>query len=320
MKGMTHDMRLGLTAAVLASIAFGFSGTFASGLLDSGWSPAAVVVVRVLLGGTVLALPAYVALRGRFSLLRAEAPLVLSYGVICVGFTQLAYFSAVDHMEVGIALLIEYAAPVVVLGWLWLRHGERPGRTTLLGAAVAIAGLVLVLDLLGGASLSGIGVAWAIGAMIGCAIYFVLSARASALPPVALACAGLYVGGLVLLLAAAVGILDLDAGTDPSVFRGTEVAWWLPVLGLGVVTAALAFVLGIAASRLLGSRMASFVALLEVVAALVVAWLLLGEAPGPVQFLGGLLILGGVVLVKLGEPAPVAPADDDTGLPAALPV
>lgn len=305
MTAMTHDarrLRLGLTWSVLAAVTFGFSGTFASGLLESGWSPAAVVVARVFLGAAVLALPAYLSLRGRWHLLRDEVTLVLAYGGICIGFTQLAYFSAVDHMQVAVALLIEYAAPVVVLAWLWVRYGERPGRLTRLGAVVAALGLVLVLDLLSGASLSGIGVAWALGAMAGCAVYFVLSARASALPPVGLAWAGLLLGGVVLLAAGGIGLLPMDASTAPAEFAGDEVAWWWPVLGLGVITAALAFVFGIAGSRLLGSRVASFVALLEVVAALVVAWLLLGEAPGLVQLVGGLLILAGVVLVKLGEP------------------
>ncbi len=87
-------------------------------------------------------------------------------------------------------------------------------------------------------------------------------------------------------------------------FDGFSVPWWLPVLTLGVVTAALGYVTGIAASRRLGSRLASFVALSEVLVALAVAWLLLGEMPRGVQILGGVLILAGVVTVKLGEPRP----------------
>jgi drug/metabolite transporter (DMT)-like permease len=80
-------------------------------------------------------------------------------------------------------------------------------------------------------------------------------------------------------------------------------AWWLPVLGLGVVTAALAYVTGIAATRRLGSRLASFVALTEVLAALGFAWVLLGQAPRSIQLLGAALVLLGVVIVKSGERA-----------------
>ena len=85
-------------------------------------------------------------------------------------------------------------------------------------------------------------------------------------------------------------------------------AWWLPVLGLGLVTAALAYTTGVAAGRLLGSRLASFVALLEVLSAVVFAWLLLGQLPGLVQLAGGVLVLAGVVLVKLGEATVEPPA------------
>jgi hypothetical protein len=72
---------------------------------------------------------------------------------------------------------------------------------------------------------------------------------------------------------------------------------------LGVVTAAVAYVSGIAASRRLGPRLASFVGLLEVLAGLLFAWALLGQLPGWVQVLGGLLVLTGVVVVRAGESA-----------------
>ena len=71
-------------------------------------------------------------------------------------------------------------------------------------------------------------------------------------------------------------------------------AWWLPLVGLGVVTAALAYVAGIAAGRLLGPRLSSFIGLFEVVSAIGFAWLLLGELPRPIQLVGGVLILAGV--------------------------
>jgi drug/metabolite transporter (DMT)-like permease len=96
-------------------------------------------------------------------------------------------------------------------------------------------------------------------------------------------------------------MVPLHAATAPVAYRGSAVPFWLPLLGLGVVTAAVSYVSGIAASRRLGSRLASFVALLEVLFALVFAWLLLAELPRTVQFLGGALILVGVVVVKLGE-------------------
>ena len=140
---------------------------------------------------------------------------------------------------------------------------------------------MLVLDLLSGADLAPAGVLWALIAMVCAASYFVLAAKPRpGLPPVALAGAGLATGALVLAALGAVGILPMHATTASPVYADSAVAWWLPLLGLGVVTAGFAYCTGIAASRRLGSRLASFVALLEVVAGVTFAWLLLDQLPG----------------------------------------
>lgn len=308
----TRDTRLaaGLGFALLSASSFGLSGSLARGLLDAGWSSAAAVAARILLAAAALAPVAVVQLRGRWSLLRRNLRLIGGYGLVAVAGCQLAYFNAVAHLQVGVALLIEYTAPVAVIAWLWLRHGQRPGWLTALGAVLGAAGLVLVLGLVSGVRLSTVGTGWALAAMVGAAVYFVLSARAdNGLPATVLAAGGLLLGGATLMLAGVTGVVRLDASTAAVAFAAFRVPWWLPVLALGIVTAALAYVAGIAASRRLGSRLASFVALFEVLAALVFAWLLLGERPRPIQLLGGVLIVAGVVAVRLGEPrrAPVPP-------------
>ena len=298
----------GLGFALVSAVTFGLSGALARGLLDAGWSPGAVVTVRIVLAALVVAPFAIAALSGRWRLLRRSAGTVIGYGLLAVAGAQFCYFSAVQHMQVGPALLIEYTAPAAVVVWLWLRQGQRPGTVTLLGAGLAALGLVLVLDVVSGASVNVPGVLWALGAMVGCATYFLISADDSmGIPPITLAGGGLVVGAVALGLLALVGVLPMEASTDPTSYAGTEVAWWVPLVVLGLVTAAVAYVTGIAAIRRLGSRVASFVALTEVVAGVVWAWLLLDELPRPIQLFGGLLILAGVVAVKLGEKATAQP-------------
>jgi drug/metabolite transporter (DMT)-like permease len=308
MAGMGNDtparagLSIGFALAIASAASFGLSGALARGLLDAGWSAGAVVLVRIALGALVVAPIAARALRGRWGALWRNLGLVLIFGAVPVAGTQFAYFSAVQRMDVGPALLIEYTAPAAVVVWLWLRRGERPSPLTVAGAGLAALGLVLVLDLLSGADLDPVGVLWALIAMTGAASYFVLGANQRPdLPPVALAGAGLAVGALGLAAVGAVGILPMDANTDSPVYAGSTVSWWLPLLGLGVVTAGIAYCTGIAASRRLGSRLASFVALLEVVAGVGFAWLLLDQLPGPLQLAGGVLIVAGVIVVKLGE-------------------
>ena len=316
MKMMAPDRRLptearrsglpgGLALALVSAISFGTSGTLASGLLESGWSAGAAVLVRIALAAAVVLPFGVRSLHGRWRLLRGNAGLVATYGVTAVAGAQLCYFLAVTHMQVGPALMIEYAAPAVVVGWLWVRHGQQPGTVTLTGAALAAVGLVLVLDLTSGGGVDPVGVLWALGAMVGVAAYFVISAdEDNGLPPMTLAAGGLVVGATLLGLAALAGLLPMAASTEAATYAGREVPWWLPVAGLGLVSAAAAYTTGIAASRRLGSRLASFVGLLEVVAAVTFAWLLLDTLPSAVQLAGGALILAGVVVVRLGERPP----------------
>ena len=292
----------GLLLAALSAVSFSLSGPLARGLFDGGWSAGGVLLLRTGLGAILLAPFALAALRHRWRTVGRSLHLVGAYALFAVGGAQFAYFSAVQYMHVGTALLIEYTAPAAVVAWMWLRHGQRPGRLTVIGAVLAAIGLVLVLDVISGADLSARGVLWALAAMVGCAVYFVINADDSTgLPPIALAWLGLLLGTVLIGALALLGFIPVTTSTAEAHYGSVTVPWWLPVILLGVVTAAVAYGTGVAAARRLGSRLASFIALLEVVSGVAFAWLLLGELPRAIQFAGGLLILAGLVVVKLGE-------------------
>ncbi len=314
-----REVRLGLPLAIGAAFAFGMSGAWARGLIDAGWTPGAAVTVRVWVAALVLLVPTILSLRGRWGMLRKNAGMVAAYGLLAVTATQLCYFQAVAVMDVGLALLIEYTAPIAVILWLWLRRGERPTRRSVIGAAIAFVGLVLMLDIITGAKVNVAGILWALAAMVGAATYFLLSAKAdTGLPPIALAGGGLLLGAVALTVAGLVGILPIAWTTDDIAYRFGTVPWFVPVLAIGLIATALAYVLGIASTRMLGSRLASFIALSEVVAALLFGWLLLGQLPDLLQAVGAALVLVGVVVVKLGEPRPsefVEPVPDAVELP-----
>jgi drug/metabolite transporter (DMT)-like permease len=309
MTGIAHDgstaaprTAAGVVLALASALTFGLSGSFASSLFDTGWTPGTTALVRSAVGACV-ALPfGLAALRGRWDLLRANLGLLAAYGLLAVTGAQFCYFMAVQRMEVGPALLIEYTAPAAVVVWLWVRHGQRPGPVTVLGAVLAAAGLTLVLDLVGGASLNPSGVAWAMLAMVGAATYFLVNADSSrGLPPVTLAAGGLVLGTALMGVLALVGVLPMGASTADVVLAGHRTSWWVPVALLGVVTSGIAYLTGVAAGRLLGARLGAFIALFEVVAGVGFAWVFVDELPTVVQLLGGVLILAGVVAVKLGE-------------------
>ncbi len=282
---------------------FGTSGSFATPLMATGWSSGAAVTTRVGIAAVVLAPAAIYQLRHSWAALWRERWSVLLFGLIAVAGCQLFYFNAVHHLSVGIALLLEYSGTLLVVLWQWAAHHRRPGRLTALGMAASVAGLALVLQVWHARQLDLVGLGWGAAAAVGLAVYFVVSSRSgSELPPLATAWAGMTLGTLALLASAAVGILPLAASTHAVRLAGHQVSWLVPILGLSLVAAVAAYCTGIGAARRLGATVASFVGLTEVLFAVLFAWVLLGQRSGPVQAAGGLIVLAGVVLVRLGEP------------------
>jgi drug/metabolite transporter (DMT)-like permease len=298
---------LGLAIAVVAAATFGLSGAFVKPLLESGWSPTAAVTVRALTGGIVLAPVAVIALRGRWSALWRGRWRVLGMGLVGVAGTQVLYFAAIERIPVSTGILVEYLAPILLVGFVWARTRRAPKAVVLIGSVVAIGGLVLVVSPDGSTRLDPLGLMLAVIAMIGCAAFYVIAARPSdGLPPVALASAGLLLGGLALAVVGASRLLPFTVSySDVHLFGGSS-PWWVPLLVVGIFATAIAYATSITATEMLGSRLASFVGLLEVVAATFYAWLLLGEGLSVLQFVGGALILVGIAFVRAEKSAPPA--------------
>ena len=294
----------GLALGLLSAMTFGTSGTFASSLIGAGWSPAGAVIARAAVAALALTVPAVVQLRGRWHLLRRWSGKTVAYGLIGVAACQLGYFNAIERMPVGVALLLEYMGVVLVVLWLWARHGQRPRPLTVFGGIGALGGLALMLNLSGPGGISLVGVAWALLAAVSMAVYFFLAASADAepLPPVVMTWGGMIVGALALVASGATGMVRLAASTQDVTLFGHQVSWLVSVLGLSLIAAAVAYVAGIGAARRLGAKLGSFVAMAEILFAVLFAWVLLGQTPTGMQFLGGALILCGVTLVRLDEP------------------
>jgi drug/metabolite transporter (DMT)-like permease len=312
----------GLVIAVIAAATFGTSGALVKPLLESGWSPAAAVTVRALVGGVVLAPVAILMLRGRWAALWRSRGRVLAMALIGVAGTQLLYFAAIQRIAVGTGILIEYMAPLLLVAFAWARTRRMPKAVVLIGSALALIGLVMVVSPDGSASLDVLGLVLALAAMVGCAVYYVVAAQPDdGLPPVALATAGLLVGGLALGAVGLTGLVPFTVTFGDVDFLGNAAPWWIPLLLVGVVSTGIAYATSITATGMLGSRLASFVGLLEVVAATFYAWLLLGEQLTVPQLLGGVLILVGIGFVRSEKTdAANEPTSTNPGVPRADPV
>ncbi|MEY3072775.1 MAG: hypothetical protein RLZZ353_971 [Actinomycetota bacterium] len=300
-------IRGGIAVALVSAATFGSSGTMAKALITAGWSPGGAVLVRLSGGALVLLAIAAVRVRTWWPLPRGAARIVVAYGVVATAGTQLAYFNAVERLDVAVALMLEFSAPVLLLAWSSLRTRRVPAAATLVGAAAAIAGLVLVLEPWGVGGLDLVGVGWGLLAAVFLATFFTLGERArDTVPVTVLAAGGTAVGAATMLVAGAVGLVPIEVAAVTTEVAGRTTSWLVPALWLALVATAIAYLTGIAAVARLGQRVSSFVALSEVLAAVLIAWAVLTERPGLPQLVGGAVLVAGIAAVQRGEQLPGA--------------
>ena len=304
----THSsdrFRLGLLFAIGSAFTFGMSGPLAKSLMVAGWSPTAAVAARLAGGALVLAIVATLVKPDWLRQAREHARTVVLYGLIPVAGAQLCYYNAVAHLSVGVALLLEYTSPVLVIAWVWATTRRRPRGLTLAGVALAIIGVTLVLDVVNGTKVDAVGVAWGLGAAICAVCYFMMSdavtADGSGLHAITLAAGGLVVATLAIAALGMSGVMPMQFSANDAVVAGFTLPWYVPVLLMGIIATAIAYTLGISGVARLRPSFASLVGLGEVLFAVLAAWLMLGERMTAIQVFGGAVVLVGLALARQGD-------------------
>lgn len=256
--------------------------------------------------GSALILLAAVALLRPVSLRtsRRELPFLLVFGVCGLAFVQFFYFVALTRLNIGIALVIEYVAPVLVA--LWARFFEHePVRRRLWGAiALSLAGLSLVVDLWGGITLSTGGILACLAAALAYALYVIMADRSLRGGRDA---ASLLAWGFLfaaIFWAAIQPWWTFPAGTvgsSPSLLGrldGFHAPIWLLLVYVVVLGTVVPFVLIVNALHHISPTRTTIVAMLEPVLAALVAYVWLGEELSVRQIIGALLVLAGIVLAQ----------------------
>lgn len=288
--------------ALLSAATFGSAGPMAKSLLEIGWTAGAAVMVRLSGAAVVLCIAAAVTLRGGWRPSASSLRTLVIYGFVAMAGAQLAFFNAVRTLDVGVAILLEFLAPVLLLAWSSVRSRTLPGVPTLFGAALTLVGLAFVLELAGASTVDPVGVAWGLMAAFCLGVFFVLSERQDAdLPPLVMAAGGTAVGATVIGVAGLVGLVPISFVAGDAVLAGASVSWVVPAAWLVLVSTVVAYLSGIGAVVRLGTRSASFIALTEVLLAVVAAWVLLAELPGPSQLAGGVCIVVGIVIIRRND-------------------
>ncbi|MGW4695275.1 EamA family transporter [Kitasatospora cineracea] len=284
---------LGLGLALVSAVAFGGSGTAAKPLIEAGLSSAHTVWLRVT-GAALVLLP--VAWRHRDAVLRRPGVL-LGFGLLAVAGVQACYFAAISRIPVGVALLIEYLGPPLLIAYVRLVQRRPVSRRATAGAGVAVAGLACVVEVWNGLSFDALGVLFALGAACCQVGYFVLAdaGRQGERPvdPLAVSAYGLLIGAVLLTAFTRPWDADWSLLGRSVAMNGHQVPALLPALWMVLVATVLAYLTGVASVQHLSPPVAGVVANLEAVVATVLAWILLGEHLGTPQLAGGALVLAG---------------------------
>lgn len=313
---------LGPVLVAAASVLFAANGVVAKLAMHGGLAPTRLVELRclgsaVLLGVVVLA----VAPRSLRLTRREVAPMAL-LGVVGMALVQWLYLVAIDRLPVGLALLLEYTAPLMVALWarFVLREAIHPRVWLALG--LALGGLALVAQVGSGLVLDPLGLAAALGSAVCLACYYLLADRLLRGRP------ALATQTWSLVFAAAFWLVlqplwTLDAGTVtrdvglPSALGGEQLPTWALVIWVIVLGTVVPYGLAIAGLARVGPARAGLIGMVEPAAAGVFAWVALGEAMTAVQVAGAVVVLVGVALAESARRRPATV--DGSALAAAVP-
>ncbi|MBX7553146.1 EamA family transporter [Streptomyces sp. NPDC004232] len=300
----SHGKGAGLGLALVSALAFGGSGVAAKPLIEAGLDPLHVVWLRVT-GAALVMLP--LAVRHR-SLPRRRPALLAGFGLLAVAGVQACYFAALSRIPVGVALLIEYLAPALVLGWVRFVQRRPVTRAAALGVVLAAGGLACVVEVWSGLSFDALGLLFALAAACCQVGYFVLADQGSdagdeAPDPLGVIAYGLLVGAAVLTVVARPWTMHWTVLTGSAEMNGTAVPAVALLAWIVLIATVVAYVTGVLSVRRLSPQVAGVVACLEAVIATVLAWVLLGEHLSAPQLAGGLVVLVGAFIAQSSAPA-----------------
>ncbi len=306
----------GVAFAVAASVLFSVNATVSKLVLQHGLSSVQLVSIRS--AGAAVLLMGYTALTRPDTLRvgRRELAFLAAYGVCGIAMVQWLYFVAIARMPVGVALLLEYTAPLMVALWVRFAQGEQVRSRVWAALALCLGGLALVAQVWHGLTLDGVGVLAALGAAAALATYYLMGERGlGRRDPVSLM-------AWIFTFSALLWAVVAPWWTFPFGALGRPVAMpWGAAVDVGVLTAwvvllgtVAAFGLVLLAVGRVGAARVGILGMLEPVGSALVAWWVLDEGLRPVQLVGGAVVLVGIVLAETARRRP-AQATDAVPLP-----
>jgi drug/metabolite transporter (DMT)-like permease len=304
---------MGYVYALLAAVLFGANGSVTKITMEAGLTPAQVTEFRLVGTAVIAGLVLLIVDRQAFRLPRSQWPVMLLLGIVGVALLQATYAAAVQILPVGIALLLEYTAVLMVALVAYFIFKEPVKARIWVAIAFVLVGLAVVAQVWSG-TLNPVGVALALSAAVCLALYFLVGERQVArMSPLAVSFWTMSIAAVFWSfvsgwweLSPSILITPVDIGGAAGVL---EVPMAVPLAWNIVLGSFAPFLLSLAALRHLPATAAGIVASSEVVFAFVVAWLWLGETLNVVQIVGAGVVLAGIILAQTARAGKVINAD-----------
>lgn len=294
---------VGVGMYLLAALLFALNGVISKQALATGIEPQHWTAMRSAGAMIVLGIAIAIWRPRTLRITKREIPFLAAYGFLAFALVQWLYFVTISRMPVGIGTLLVFLAPVVTAIYLRTFRKVRVGARLWLAIALAIGGLALVSEFWRGLSLDLIGVLAGLACAVSLASYWLLGESGQEhRDPVSLtfwgfAFATLLWSVLVPWWSIPWELVGGDAlpvdGLGDTVWPVWAIVAWNVLLGTIAP-----FLLVLAALRILGAQRAGIVGTSEPIFAAILAAALIGEAVSPVQGIGGLIVVAGIVLAE----------------------
>lgn len=293
---------LGYATYLVAATLFALNGSVSKFLLLGGVPWQRLSQLRVTLAFLILFVVVLLVRRSGLRLRRSEVGRVAVYGILGIAATQSLYFLGIQRLAVGVALLIEFTAPIMVALWFRFVMREPVRDRVFLALLLALVGLAMVAQVWAGFSLDAVGGAASFGAAVALALYYVLGEKLVVdRDPISLTMWGFCFATVFWAVVQpwwAFPWETLDITAHPFGANGPAVPGGALIAYMVVLGTVVPFALVLQSLRHLRATQASVVGMTEPVIASLIAFVLLGEVLTPVQILGGAVVLAGVLLAE----------------------
>lgn len=289
-----------LTAATLWAV----NGVVSKVIIESGDIPAQrLTEVRTTGAFALLVIVLLVTRPQLLRVRREELPVLFAFGVLGLAFVQWFYFEAISRLDIGVALLIQYIAPVLVALWARFVYHEPVRRRIWVALALSIAGIALLVELWNGVTLDGLGVAAALGSATAFAVYVLSSERAvGRRDPVSLVCYGFLLASLFWAVVQPWTGFPFERVDESVSLLGrlaeTSLPVWLLMSWMVVLGTIIPFALLSGSLRHIRASRAAITAMFEPVAATLLAYAWLAESLSTSQFFGAFVVLVAIALAQ----------------------